>query len=268
MAVQRWWSRRQVLVGLGRGGAAAVVLGSAAACSDGTSGANGTGGATATGPAGSPSPSGTGPAAAPSAGGGTPPAGSLAWQRVNLGFVSAYVLVRGNEAAVVDTGVEGSADAIGEVLDAAGPGWAGVRHVVLTHHHGDHAGSLGAVLERAASATGYIGAADLEKVTSPRPLTAVEDGDEVFGLTVVGTPGHTAGHVSVLDPETGVLVGGDAMNNTDGLAGANPRFTEDMDDAAASLRTVAGLDVRTVLFGHGEPLESDAAAQIRALARI
>lgn len=256
-----------MLVGLGRGGVAAVVLGSAAACSDGTSGADGPGGATAPDAGGGSAPSGTQPAATPSGASGAA-GGSLAWQRVNLGFVSAYVLVRGNEAAVVDTGVEGSADAIGQVLDAAGPGWAGVRHVVLTHHHGDHAGSLGAVLERAPSATGYIGAADLEKVSSPRPLRAVEDGDEVFGLTVVGTPGHTAGHVSVLDPQTGVLVVGDAMNNTDGLAGANPRFTESMDDATASLRTIAALDVRTVLFGHGEPLETDAAAQIRSLARI
>src|SRR5688572_1206055 len=34
--------------------------------------------------------------------------GELAWSRVDLGFVSAYVLVRGREAAVVDTGVGGS----------------------------------------------------------------------------------------------------------------------------------------------------------------
>ena len=70
-------------------------------------------------------------------------AAGLAWSRVDLGFVSAYVLVRGNEAAVVDTGVGGSADQIGAVLDDAGPGWAGVRHVVLTHKHPDHAGSAG-----------------------------------------------------------------------------------------------------------------------------
>ena len=57
-----------------------------------------------------------------------PAAGELKWSRVELGFVSAYVLVRGNEAAVVDTGVGGSGEAIGTVLDEAGPGWAGVRH--------------------------------------------------------------------------------------------------------------------------------------------
>ena len=42
--------------------------------------------------------------------------GALAWSRVNLGFVSAYLLVHGGEAALVDTGVENSADAIEAAL--------------------------------------------------------------------------------------------------------------------------------------------------------
>jgi glyoxylase-like metal-dependent hydrolase (beta-lactamase superfamily II) len=56
--------------------------------------------------------------------------------------VSAYVLVRGGEAALVDTGFGSSMDRIGAVLDAAGPGWGGVRHMVITHAHGDHFDSL------------------------------------------------------------------------------------------------------------------------------
>lgn len=181
--------------------------------------------------------------------------------------MSAYVLVRGDEAAVVDTGTAGSADAIGAVLDAAGPGWAGVRHVVLTHHHPDHAGSLPDVLERAAAAKGYVGAADLAQVRSPRPLVALDDGDEVFGLRLVATPGHTAGHMSVFDPATGVLVAGDALTNTDGLAGSNPQFTADAAAATASVRTMAGLAVTTLLFGHGDPLE-DASPALKKLAGL
>jgi glyoxylase-like metal-dependent hydrolase (beta-lactamase superfamily II) len=187
---------------------------------------------------------------------------------VNLGFVSAYVLVRGSEAAVVDTGTAGSADAIGEVLDAAGPGWAGLRHVVLTHHHPDHAGSVSDVLARATSAKGYVGAADLSQVKSPRPLVALDDGTEVFGLRMVATPGHTAGHMSAFDPQTGVLVAGDALNNAGGLTGSNPQFTADPAAAEASLRTLAGLAVTTVLFGHGEPLTKDASPALKKLAGL
>jgi hypothetical protein len=39
---------------------------------------------------------------------------------VNLGFVSAYLLVRGGEAAVVDTGVTGSDGAISTALTGIG----------------------------------------------------------------------------------------------------------------------------------------------------
>jgi glyoxylase-like metal-dependent hydrolase (beta-lactamase superfamily II) len=96
-----------------------------------------------------------------------------------------------------------------------------------------------------------------------RPLA---DGAEVFGLQVVATPGHTAGHICVFDPESGVLVAGDALTNAGALNGSNPQFTEDPAAAAESVRALAALPVRTVLFGHGEPLESGAAAALARLA--
>ena len=152
------------------------------------------------------------------------------------------------------------------VLDDAGPGWAGVRHVVLTHKHPDHAGSLGEVAVRAAAATLYAGAADLAAIDAPRRLRAVADGDEVFGLQVVGTPGHTAGHIAVFDADSAVLVAGDALNNTDGLTGSNPQFTEDETSAMDSVRKLAGLEPRVILVGHGPPVERSAAAELRRLA--
>jgi glyoxylase-like metal-dependent hydrolase (beta-lactamase superfamily II) len=192
--------------------------------------------------------------------------GGLEWARVDLGFVSAYVLVRGREAAVVDTGVGGSADAIGAVLDEAGPGWSGVRHVVLTHKHPDHAGSASDVLTEAPDAAGYVGEADLSEVDAPRQLTGLRDGDEVFGLQIVGTPGHTAGHMAVFDPDTGVLVAGDALNNDGGLAGSSPQFTEDEQAAAESVRKLAALGPAAILVGHGAPVLDGASDALRQLA--
>jgi glyoxylase-like metal-dependent hydrolase (beta-lactamase superfamily II) len=263
MLPERTLSRRIVL-DAGRGALAVAILAVAGCSSGGGSTASGSGssGGTSTGPPSDPASS-SAPAIPPA---GPDDTGPLTWARANLGFVSAYVLVRGSQAAVVDTGVAGSADAIGEVLATAGPGWAGVRHVVLTHHHPDHAGSIGDVLTRATSATAHIGEADLGHVTSPRPLVAAADGSEVFGLQVVATPGHTAGHISVFDAATGLLVAGDALNNSAGLAGSNPQFTADEAAARASVARLAALPVRTVLFGHGEPLDAGAAAALKRLA--
>jgi glyoxylase-like metal-dependent hydrolase (beta-lactamase superfamily II) len=146
--------------------------------------------------------------------------------RVNLGFVNAYVLIRGKEAAVVDTGTPNNASKIADVVRTAGLGWDAVRHVILTHYHPDHVGSVGEVLAAAAKATAYAGAADISQIKSPRPLKAVDDNDEVFGLRVIATPGHTPGHVCVFDPAGSLLILGDAMNNTGNkLAGPNPQYT-------------------------------------------
>jgi glyoxylase-like metal-dependent hydrolase (beta-lactamase superfamily II) len=242
--------RRWVLVLAGRGAVGLAVLG-LAAC----------GGSNAKEDA-----SGTASSPVPSTGGASGDGNGLAWSRVDLGFVAAYVLVRGGRAAVVDTGVAGSADAIGSVLDSAGPGWAGVRHVVLTHKHPDHAGSIDDVLSRASGAVGYVGAADLADVDSDERLRPLADGDDVFGLQMVGTPGHTVGHMSVFDTATKVLLAGDALNNTDGLAGSNPQFTEDKDAAVASVRTLADLRPRTILVGHGDPVVRGAADALQRLA--
>jgi glyoxylase-like metal-dependent hydrolase (beta-lactamase superfamily II) len=252
--------RRSFLVGAGRGVLGVAVLGLAGcSCDDGSADVGG------------------------SAQSGS--AGGLAWSRVDLAYVSAYVLVRGGEAVVVDTGVGGSADRIGATLDAAGSGWDGVRAVVVTHAHYDHFGSLGDVADRAPGSPLYAGASDLEFIrTPPAPppggapaphasygprLRAVGDGDEVLGLQVVATPGHTPGHVAVFDPDSAVLVAGDALTNTiDGvLSGPLPEATADHAAAADSVRKLARLRPQVILVGHGPPLERSAAGKLRRLAR-
>jgi len=195
-------------------------------------------------------------------------AAGLQLQHVSLGFVSAYVLLRGNEAAIVDTGQADSAPAILEGLAAVGATWSDVAHVVLTHNHGDHVGGLADVLEAAPGATVYAGEADLGRILTSATVQAVGDGDEVLGLGVVNTPGHTAGSISLFDTETGILVAGDAINGDNGaLTGANPSFSADMEAATASIGVLASLEPRIAAFGHGgAPIETEVTAQLAALA--
>lgn len=199
--------------------------------------------------------------------------GGVEIRRVDLGFVSAYVLVRGAEATIVDTGVGGSAGAIEQGLADVGLGWGNVGNVILTHRHPDHVGSLGDVAAAAGQAVLGSGAADAAVISSPRPLETYEDGAEVFGLQIVATPGHTPGHISVFDPATATIVAGDALNGegsgvealVDGVGGPNPRFTPEMDLAIDSARKLAALKPNTILFGHGAPKTGAAAAALEAL---
>ncbi len=264
------FSRRLFLAELGRGTVALAVVGIAGCAPAGSSA---TGGASprsaAASSAASPSPS-SGSAEPP--GSEAPPAGSPAapgegvtWERVDLGFVSAYVLARAGEAAVVDTGTAGSEDDIAAALERIGLGWDAVGHVIATHLHSDHVGSLPAVLEAAPDATGYAGPEDLPAISSPRPLVAVADGDDVFGLRIIGTPGHTPGSISVLDEAGGILVVGDAMGTSSGaVQGSNPQFTADMDAAVASVAKLGTFEFETLLVGHGDPIVGGASDLVAA----
>ena len=192
--------------------------------------------------------------------------GELRWAQANLGFVSAYVLARGNSATIVDTGTSGSADAIGESMGALGLTYDDVDHVILTHKHGDHAGSIGEVLSRASSAAVYAGEADLSEIDADSivPLTG---GEDVSGFEILATPGHTAGHVAVIDHTVGLLVAGDAIfTDGDEVIEGPERFFEDIPQSQETIRTLASLSYNVLLPGHGPPLETGADAAVAKLA--
>jgi glyoxylase-like metal-dependent hydrolase (beta-lactamase superfamily II) len=190
------------------------------------------------------------------------------WQRIDLGFVSDYLLIANTQVVVVDSGVEGSETDIEEALTDLGMGWYAVEHIIFTHNHPDHIGSAAAILE-ATDAEAHAGEGDHVSIVGPRPVSPVTDGQDIFGLQVITTPGHTPGHISVLDPVGGVLVVGDALvgrGDGGGVAGPDAAYTQDMATAEASVRKLAGFDFDIVLFGHGEPVEQDAARLVGELA--
>lgn len=258
--------RRVFIKDLGKLGVAMVVV---SACGTDRIGSSASTVAATTGSsvAGGPSSTAAAPTTLPATTIGAPPTGLTTWERVRLGSVSAYVLARGGEATIVDTGVSGSAPAIGDSLGQVGLGWADVSHVVATHLHPDHIGSWADVMVAASGAAGYAGHADLPAISSPRPLTGLGDGDIVFELRVIATPGHTPGHISLLDESAGILVAGDSLNGTDGtgLTGANPQYTPDMATANESIAKMAGFDYSVVLVGHGDPVVENGSSLVGAL---
>ncbi|MDH3309002.1 MAG: MBL fold metallo-hydrolase, partial [Acidimicrobiia bacterium] len=137
-----------------------------------------------------------------------PPSTGLEVERLSLGNVAAFIVARDAAAAVIDTGNPGSAGSVEVGLTALGLDWDAVGDVILTHRHGDHVGSLTDILTRAPGALGYAGALDLDRISSPTPLVGVGDGDTVFGLQIVETPGHTPGHIAVWDSIGGALFAG------------------------------------------------------------
>lgn len=253
-----------VLRDMGKAGLAVLVLGTAA-CADTSTSEGETTSSAGVGDTASTGPTSTSEGPAPSSTGAD--GAGHRWHRINLGFVSAYILYRAGEAAVVDTGVSNSESAIDAALGEIGLDWSSVAHVVITHKHPDHQGSLEGVLSRSPGAAWYAGEGDFAAIAAPSEGVVVADGETVFDLDIIETPGHTPGHISVLDPVAGVLVAGDALNGADGgVVGANPDFTEDMTLANASVTKLAGFDYEVVLFGHGEPVLESGSSAVSELA--
>lgn len=178
---------------------------------------------------------------------------------------------------LVDTGIPRQADDVADALADCGLDIADVRGVVLTHHDSDHAGSVSAVLDRAADPVVYAHEAAAPFVDGRSfPLKTAED-DERYppvpvdvelqdGVTfrtdagpmrAVFTPGHAPGHLAFHFPDAGLLLAGDALRGEGGeLSGPAEQFTPDFPAAAKSVGRLAELDVETVHCFHGGTVEA------------
>jgi glyoxylase-like metal-dependent hydrolase (beta-lactamase superfamily II) len=175
---------------------------------------------------------------------------------------------------LIDVGLPGQLDQVEANLTEAGFDWSDVRGVVLTHQDPDHAGGTAEVLDHAdatvyahAGCAPYVeGHESLRKVPDDERYPPVDVDVAIVGgvsfrtaagpMDVVFTPGHTPGHISLHLPDAGLLIAADAtVADEDGLAGPNPEFTLDMDEAIESLAPLAELDFDRTLCHHGGLVE-------------
>jgi glyoxylase-like metal-dependent hydrolase (beta-lactamase superfamily II) len=200
-------------------------------------------------------------------------------------------------ATLVDTGLPGQGAMILEKLAAEGISPGDVKRIIVTHQDVDHIGSLKA-LKDATGAT--VLALDVEipyidgtlpgyKVPPPERLeqnpefkamldalerttvdVALKDGevlDLAGGVTVIATPGHTLGHISLFLHRTRTLITGDALTSTNGtLTGPMEMATPDMAGAKESIKKLAVLDVDQILAYHGGWVNQNATEQLRRVA--
>ena len=187
------------------------------------------------------------------------PAGMLGPDPVDMD-VRCFVVPHGSGVVLVDTGVEPDPGRIEAGLAAAGAAWADVSDVVLTHNHPDHVGGLAEVRRRARQATVWGGADEYDG-----PVSMVEDGDRVRELRALTAPGHTPGHLCLLDEDSGALLVGDAVGNVGGtVARAPTMFTADAETAERSLHRIAEAGPERMVFSHGAEV-ADPLAGLRSL---
>jgi glyoxylase-like metal-dependent hydrolase (beta-lactamase superfamily II) len=218
---------------------------------------------------------------------------------IPLGYVNAFLLEGDDGLVLIDTGVPGSA---GKILAAAaelGKQPSDIRHILVTHCHADHSGSL-AALKQATGAPAYMHPLDAAMVRQGQVMRAMrpapgllagliyrlfvarrrgspgiapaeieqelKDGEELAfagGLCAIHAPGHCAGQLAFLWPRGGgLLFAADACARLMGLS-LSPIY-EDLGVGLASLARLATLKYDKVGFGHGRPILSGADQLLRA----
>ncbi|SFC19339.1 MBL fold metallo-hydrolase [Streptomyces aidingensis] len=215
---------------------------------------------------------------------------------VDLMQSTAYA-VRGERTVLVDTGPAGQEDRLLRRLAKAGVQPADISLIVLTHCHPDHAGGAAELRQRLGVPVAVhaeeadwaaSGRSDFYQVQRPfghllrrlmRPTFPAFPPDIVLEhgaaldehgapLTVLHTPGHTPGSVTLLhrpgrDALVGDLLAGGMLRRNRPAA---PFFAQDPGQLDTSLHTVLAQGPDRLLFGHGRPATAESAH--RRLGRI
>ncbi|MBD3391414.1 MAG: MBL fold metallo-hydrolase [Chitinivibrionales bacterium] len=205
---------------------------------------------------------------------------------LKLGFVTVFAL-RGSRTVLVDTGYAGSEEAILTKLGEYGIAKDDVSLILITHGHTDHFGSVAALHESTGAPVG-VHPADAEfvragknppvkitarvnrlvkllidekaakKIAGQEPDVYLENGMslERYGVegTVVATPGHTAGSVSIIRADGDALIGDLLMGKL--VHPQQPRwpfFADDIRAVRESLQALYDRGVQQFHASHGGP---------------
>jgi glyoxylase-like metal-dependent hydrolase (beta-lactamase superfamily II) len=211
-----------------------------------------------------------------------------------FGFVNCYLVAEDDGLTLIDTLLPRSAKPIEEAARRIG---APIVRIVLTHAHGDHAGSLDALAAELPDAEVVLSARDARLLrkdlsldpgepqakiggwlpgANTGPSRTVAPGERIGSLEVLDAKGHTPGQIALLDTRDRTLMCGDAYSTLGGVETAarrNPRFpllaaaTWHRPTALETARALHALDPAQLAPGHGKVVDAPGAAMDAAIAR-
>jgi glyoxylase-like metal-dependent hydrolase (beta-lactamase superfamily II) len=214
---------------------------------------------------------------------------------IRLRLSNAY-LIEGDRPMLVDSGSPGEAPKIMRALATVGVRISDLAAIIHTHVHSDHVGSTVELRRESGAPVAYHPADEpIMRRGDNGPLAGIglrgrmlvpffshtkfptfaPDFPLVDGLrlepygvagTILHTPGHTAGSISVLLDTGAALIGDVLMGGELGgyLLAPRPRyhyFAENLSQVQSSLRQILAAVPHTLYVGHGGPV---AAAEIHA----
>lgn len=145
-----------------------------------------------------------------------------------------------------------------------------LRRILLTHADLDHMGNA-ALIQQKTGCKVWLDPKEMEYIAGTRPripmkqtmidecglqipeLSFYPASGKVDNFTIIPTPGHTIGHVSILYNNS-VLFGGDLfLFNNGNFTHASPEWTDDLAEAEVSFRKVCEYPFTIFCPAHGVP---------------
>lgn len=198
--------------------------------------------------------------------------------------VNCYLVEEENEVTLIDAALPGSYKGIIQAVNQLGKP---LQHILLTHAHGDHVGSLDTLAQTFPHAKVMISERDsfllqgdtslrqdepqtpikggIPKHIQTKPHQLLTGGETIGSLLAIPTPGHTPGSMSFLDTRNGTLIAGDAFQLRGGIAVSGqikwtfpfPAFaTWNKEEAIKSAQLLADKAPSCLAVGHGKFLRS------------
>jgi glyoxylase-like metal-dependent hydrolase (beta-lactamase superfamily II) len=218
-------------------------------------------------------------------------------QLTRFGFVNCYLVREADGLTLIDTMLPGSTDWVFTVANELG---APIRRILLTHAHGDHVGSVDAMMDQLVGAELAASERSLPLLQQPPDLTLrpgeprgtikgstpgiaskvthlITEGELYGSLRAISTPGHIPGHLSFLDERDGTLYAGDAVIGmgglivagwATGLAAIFNNFTWDKPLAMASAKKLLDYPIKRFATGHGKVREGGVDALAAVVKRV
>ncbi len=178
------------------------------------------------------------------------------------GLCSNIYTIGKKHATIIDPGVGNWANPVWPQLEEIGIEPDNIDKVIITHAHHDHASGVFIILQRTNPKV-YIHNDDTKYIASDlgKNLVKVEEGDiietELWPLTVIHTPGHTEGGMTLYNQEYSLMFTGDTVF-AEGLYGNYIGESGGIHQMVASLKKLTEHKTDIIMPGHGSPVFKDA----------
>jgi glyoxylase-like metal-dependent hydrolase (beta-lactamase superfamily II) len=205
--------------------------------------------------------------------------GQYGRQLTRFGIVNCFLVREDDGYTLIDANLKGSEE---DILKAARD--LPIKHILLTHPHVDHVGSIDALMAKVTGLKLLSSERSIPILQIPPDLSlrlgevgpirggtpgiaskvtqTVAEGDHVGPLLVIDTPGHIHGHQAFLDKRDGTLYAGDEFGSLTQLSitGFTPwwfpmKAFSNRDQAKETARKLQSYPIQRVACGHGKVLE-------------